>query len=158
MTDEQTDTPFQAHHIDRRGILRVAATPDSALSLFTPEGEKLWVPDWHPTYVHPTNGELIEGLVWTTEHEDELTLWTVVRVNDRERSFEYVRATPGSRMGTVKVRFAGFEDDVTRIEIRYRMTGLSPEGNALLEEFDIDFDGMLEEWEDLLTEHLGRTP
>lgn len=159
MTEEQAESTFQAHQIDRRGTVRVAALPDGAMSLFTPEGEKLWVPDWEPTYFYPANGELIEGLTWSTEEEDgETTLWAVVRVDHTAREVEYLRVTPGSRMGSVKVRFAGYGDGVTRVEMRYRMTGLSPEGNALLEEFDVEFDGMLEEWEDQISEHLGRTP
>lgn len=156
LIEGQQESAFDALHVDRRGIVRVAAPPEEAMALFTPEGEKLWVPDWLPTYLHPADGEFARGLVWTTTHGGETTLWTVARFEEAGREVEYLRVTPGSRMGGVEVRCDGFEDGVTRVEVRYVLTGLSPAGNIELEELDAGYDAMLEEWEELIAAHLGR--
>jgi len=61
---------------------------------------------------------------------------------------DYVRVTPGSRMGTVSVRARAAGDGTTEAAITYRLTALSPEGNRKLEEMTPPaYDAMLRQWE-----------
>lgn len=50
----------RAHHID------LAAPPAEVFPLFTPAGEKLWIREWDPRYLHPASGETRQGMVFTT--------------------------------------------------------------------------------------------
>jgi len=61
---------------------------------------------------------------------------------------DYVRVTPGSRVGTVSVRARATSETTTEAEITYRLTALSSEGNRKLEEMTPEgYDAMLRRWE-----------
>jgi hypothetical protein len=68
-----------ASHIEVSGTLRVARAPADAFRFFTPEGERLWVPDWDPEDLHPADGALVAGLTFRTRHGGEQTVWLVSR-------------------------------------------------------------------------------
>ena len=139
-------------HIERSTTIRLPIEPAEALSLFTPEGERDWVPGWDPEPVHAPGGSLSrEGAVFRTAHGGEETVWLVLRVDPSEGVADYVRITPGSRLGTVHVRCR--EDGVggSVVEITYRLTALSPAGAEVLEAitpavFEADIGG----WEEAI--------
>ena len=135
-------------HIELTGRVEVAAAPADAFQFFTPEGERLWVPGWEPEYLHPPDGTLAAGLAFRTLHGGELTLWLVSRCDRAAGALEYVRVTPGSRIGTVSVQLsAAAGGDATVATICYRLTSLSAAGDRALETFASGFAGMLAEWE-----------
>jgi hypothetical protein len=133
--------------VELTGTLRVVAPLARALTFFTPEGEREYVPGWAPEYLYPADGELGEGLTFRTTHRDELTLWLVSRCDLATGAIDYVRVTPGSRMGLVSVRCAARGADATDVTITYRLTALSEMGEAALDAFAAEFAGMLAEWE-----------
>jgi hypothetical protein len=133
-------------HIELSGRVGVAAPPADAFRFFTPEGERLWVPDWEPEYLHPHDGTLTDGLVFRTRHGGDVTLWLVAN-HQPGVAIEYVRVTPESRMGTVTVQVAPAGWNATEAQITYRMTALSAVGERLLHVFAADFPEMLAEWE-----------
>src|SRR5688572_21215064 len=120
-----------AHHIELSGCLRVPAPLAEALVLFTPEGERGWVPEWEPEYLHPLDGACVTGLVFRTRHGGELTLWLVSQCDPESGAIDYVRITPDSRIGTVSIRCASI-DGGTETTISYRLTALSPAGETAL--------------------------
>jgi hypothetical protein len=132
--------------MERSGRVGIAAPPADAFRFFTPEGERLWVPDWEPEYLHPLDGTLTEGLVFRTRHGGDVTLWLVAR-HEPGVAIEYVRVTPESRMGTVAVQVAAAGWNATEAQITYRMTSLSAAGDRLLQAFAAEFPTMLAEWE-----------
>ena len=135
-------------HIELSGRVEVAAAPAEAFRFFTPEGERLWVPGWEPEYLHPADGTLAEGLAFRTLHGGEMTLWLVSRCDRAAGAIEYVRVTPGSRMGTVLIQLSGAAGGgATEAVISYRLTSLSPEGDRAVEAFATGFTEMLAEWE-----------
>lgn len=133
-------------HIELSGRVGVAAPPAEAFRFFTPEGERLWVPDWEPEYLHPLSGAPGEGLVFRTRHGGEATLWLVARY-DEPAAVEYVRVTPESRIGTVLVQLSPAGWNASEVLITYRMTSLSAHADRLLEVFATEFPDMLAEWE-----------
>ena len=66
---------------------------------------------------------LADGLV-----DGEATLWLTLGVDFAGGVADYVRITPGSRLGTVQVRCAP-EGDGTRVEVDYRLTSISEAGD-----------------------------
>jgi hypothetical protein len=135
-----------AHHVELSGCLRVSAPLAQALVFFTPEGERRWVPGWDPEYLHPLDGACAAGLVFRTRHGGELTLWLVSRCDPEAGAIDYVRITPDSRIGTVSVRCA-LSDGGTATTVSYRLTALSPAGEAALDAFAGAFAPMLASWE-----------
>jgi hypothetical protein len=121
------------------GTLHVPLAPDEAIELFTPEGERSWVPGWDPGYASES--------VFTTEHGGAHTIWVVTDATDRLR--RYARVTPGVRAGTVEVRCEP-DGDHTRAHVTYDLAPLGPE--AGLDEFAAHYPAMLAEWERLIAD------
>jgi len=144
-----------AVHVELSGRVRVAAPPREALRFFTPEGERLYEADWDPEYLHPADGALGEGLTFRTRHGGELTLWLVSRCDLEAGAIDYLRVTPGSRMGVVSVRLGAVGTKVTDVTIAYRLTALSREGERTLDAFAEQFDAMLQSWERAIAALIG---
>jgi hypothetical protein len=142
--------PFVPVHVERSGVLRLDLPLARAFALLTPEGERLWVEGWEPEYLHPQSrpDAPSAGAVFRTRHGGEETLWLVLAFDAAAGAVDYVRATPGSRVGTVSVRARATGEGATEAEITYRMTALSPEGNRKLQEMTPEaYLAMLGGWE-----------
>jgi hypothetical protein len=144
-------------HIERTGRFRIERPLPDAFALLSPEGERLWVPDWVPRYLHP-DGVASDAphTVFTTDHNNEHTVWLIVRFSPREGVAEYLRLTPGSRVGVVTVN--GVErDGATDVEVTYRLTSLSEQGVEALEAMSPEkYSGMVREWETRIAQALAR--
>lgn len=135
-----------AVHIEVSGTIRVAAPVAGAFSFFTPKGERTWVAGWEPEYLHPAGGILCEGLTFRTQHGGEETLWLVSHLAAPHEA-DYVRVTPGSRMGVVTVRVAAAGDAVSDVTVSYRLTSLSAAGDSVVEQFARGLQEYLTGWE-----------
>lgn len=122
-------------HVHRTSHFDLPMDPRQALQLFTPEGERSWARDWDPRYVHPADGELREGMVFTTAHGGEETVWMLLRHAPEAARVEYLRLTPGSRVGIVRVACDPLGQG-TRVTVGYELTALSESGNAAIRALD----------------------
>lgn len=139
---------FAAEHVVRSHALVVALPAGEAFALFEPEGERAWAAGWDPRYLHPADGRAEAGMVFTTAHGGEATIWTLVRHEPRAGLVEYVRTTPGSRTGTVLVQCARLDAARTRVTVIYALTALSEHGNAVLRAFDeAAYRAYIDSWE-----------
>jgi hypothetical protein len=118
------------------GTIHVPLPSDEAAALFTPEGEKAWVPGWDPHHHGPT--------VFATDHGGADTLWVIT--DQTPRRLRCARVTPGVHAGTVEVRCRP-DGDVTEAEVTYDLTALRPDA---LDHFAAGFDAMLAEWERMI--------
>lgn len=136
-------------HIVRTGSFALPIPPDAALPYFSPEGERAWVTGWEPVPHHAPDGDLAAtGAVFSTSVGGELTLWLVLDFDRDGHEARYARVTPGSRLGTVRVRLRPTADAGTEVEVTYEMTSLSPEGAATLEAMSAEaFATSLDGWE-----------
>ena len=124
--------------------LTVDRPQPAALALFTPEGERAWVPGWDPSYPAPQRREGA-GAVFLTGHAEETTIW--VMVDKGERGFRYARVTAGDTAGTVTVTVVDAAPTRTRLRVEYDLTALGPNGAARLEAFRGSFGNYIAEWE-----------
>lgn len=139
---------FRPLHISRKGTITVNLAVEETLDLFTPEGERRWVDDWHPEYLFRAGGGDEIDTVFRTRHGGEETLWIVLDHDREEGTAAYSRLTPGSRLGTVTISVEGIDESSCWVEVCYEMTGLSPAGNAVLKALDARaFSAMLRDWE-----------
>lgn len=131
--------------------IRIPLDAADCLSLFTPEGERSWVPGWEPEYLHPRDGRTTAGMVFRTGHGEEETLWTMVDHEPDLGRARYCRVTPGSRVVLVEIVCTAAGPGGTDVRVTYRLTGLSPAGNAFIERFvGPAFVAMIEEWQTLI--------
>ena len=122
-----------------------------AFRLFEPEGEKAWAQGWDPVYVHPADGRTEQGMVFTTSHNTEDTIWMVTRHEPRAGIVEYARVTPGSRTATVLVQCAALDAARTRVTVIYVLTGLSEAGNAYVRKMDeAAYRDYIDSWRDAI--------
>ena len=137
----------------------LAIPPEQAFVFFTPEGERAWIPDWNPEYLHPADGTLQSGLVFRTRAGGEPTLWLVARYDAQALEAEYVRIVPESRVGTVAVRCHAVADGGTQVEVTYALTGLSDAGNRVLASVTEDAHAqMMSNWQKCITAVLADSP
>ncbi len=149
-------TSFVANHIDRAHTIKLRGPREEVFPLFSPLGEKQWVPGWDPTFHYPRSGELVKGAVFTTSREGEPdTIWTVMEFEPLEFRVKYARVTPGSRVAVVEVQCEEAAGGATRAQVSYTFTGLSEEGNTYLAEFDeAHYRDYIESWRPAIDEFL----
>jgi hypothetical protein len=139
---------FRAERMVRTHHFDLPVPPAQAFGHFTPEGERAWAKGWDPAYLHPADGRAAVGMVFTTGHGGEQTLWTLTRHEPEEGLVEYLRVTPGSRMGTVRVQCSQL-DAGTRVTVTYALTALTPQGNDTLRALDAPaYERFIESWEE----------
>lgn len=131
---------------NQRRIL-IAAPADVAFQFFTPAGEQIWIDDWRPRYIHPSDGTTVAGMVFTTGEGPEHTIWQLLDFDPGRRMSRYARTTPGLRTGTVTVQATALDTQSTEVLVHYDMTALSDAGAASLEQYlDPAFAQALDAW------------
>lgn len=150
-------TLFAANSIKRTHAIEVRGRREKIFPLFSPLGERDWVPGWDPTFHYPRSGELVEGGVFTTSRDGEQdTIWLVMEFEPQDFRVKYARVTPGSRVAVVEVRCEEAAEGITRAQVSYTFTALSEEGNTYLAEFDEDrYRNYIESWRPAIDEYLG---
>jgi hypothetical protein len=147
---------FRPVHVARTGEFTLPISLRHAFPLFSPEGERAWVEDWDPVYLHPQHPSTDHGTVFRTAHGGEETLWLVLRYDPDRAMAEYGRFSPGSRLGTVQVTCQEEGPELTRVAVAYSLTALSPAGNAVLDALTPKkYDSMLAEWRTLILHSQG---
>ena len=156
-------TDFDAVTIARTGSFELDMTPEEAQPLFTAPGERLWISVWDPFILHGDGYE--KGTAFVTSNHGHTTYWLVSDYDTEAKHAQYVRVTPGANTGTVDVSITSNGNGGSTVNVAYQLTGLSPAGNANLEESysESNYAEMMEEWRTMINdsretivEHFGR--
>lgn len=122
-----------------------------AIGLFTPEGERAWVPGWDPTYPEGQASET-SGTVFRTSHGDNDTIWTVHHIDRRGCTAAYSRHSVGNWAGTVQVRCEDLSPGRCSVTVDYDTTLLPGGDPSILHDFDEpSYAAMMDEWATLAT-------
>ncbi len=121
--------------------------------LFSPQGERLWVPGWD--YVNVMgSAELAEDYVFLTgthDHASTEAVWIVKRYEPASHLIELYKVEPGDKVGVVTVRCAALGGTRTSVEVTYEYIALTSKGRAFVGEFTASaFDDFVAEWKRLL--------
>ncbi len=156
-------TGFDAVTIARTGSFELDMTPDEAQPLFTAPGEELWIPIWDPVILSGDGYE--KGTAFVTNNQGHTTYWLVTDYDTEVRHAQYVRVTPGANIGSVDVSITANGSGGSTVNVAYQVTGLSPAGNADMEDSfsESRYAAMMEEWRTMINdsratidEHFGR--
>ncbi|APV48644.1 hypothetical protein BWI17_02450 [Betaproteobacteria bacterium GR16-43] len=124
---------------------------ERAFPMFTPEGERAWAEGWNPRYVHPKDGRTEAGMVFTTGHGGEQTIWTMTRHDGANGIVQYVRTTPGNRTAVVLVQCAALGPSRTRVTVAYTLTSLGEAGERFMREWsEENYRDYIEGWKTAL--------
>ena len=112
------------------------------------------------------NGDGYEkGTVFVTSNQGHTTYWLVTDYDIDARHAQYVRVIPEVNNGTVDVSITSNGKGGATVNVAYRLTGLSPAGNAVLKESfsEPNYAEMMEEWRAMISgsrekidDHFGR--
>ena len=147
---------FRAEHVVRSASFTLELPRSRAFEFFTPEGERAWAPGWEPCYLHPADGRAAEGMVFTTSATEE-TVWMMLRYAPAAGRVEYLRLTPGSRLGVVRVECTSLSPTRTQVSVSYELTALTEAGNAAIRALDDSaFANFIAGWPEAINRALAK--
>jgi len=128
--------------------------------LFSPEGEKLWVPGWDYENIMGTT-DLHEDYVFLTKNHDHASteaIWLVKRYEPEPYLIQLYKVETGEKIGVITVQCTELSDVRTKIQVTYEYIGLSEKGNAFISKFsDSEYKDFIGEWENLLVKYFDST-
>lgn len=133
------------------------ATPIAELfPLFSPEGEKYWVPGWDYKNVMGTT-ELSEDYVFLTETHDHGTrnaIWIVKKYDPESHFIQFYKIEPEDKIGVVTVKCAELEAERTTVQVTYKYIALSATGERFVSGFsESAYQEFIAEWQTLLSNY-----
>jgi hypothetical protein len=132
---------------------------EEAFYLFTPEGEKLWAPEWEFESAMESN-ELSEDYVFTTEthdHHSSKAIWIVKTYDPVVGVIEYYKVQPDDKVGVISIACTEITPTSTDVRVTYQYTALSKTGEEFIAQFDtVAYDTFIDHWEVLLGEYVSR--
>jgi hypothetical protein len=150
-------SPFRSRAITLRGRLPVGAGIADAFPLFSPEGERRWVPGWDPELLHPSGAEWEEGQIFRTRDETGDAVWLVTRLDRRQHRVEYHRVQPGRWVAHITVQCRELEGSRTEVETAYAFVGLSAVGNREIDAMTQEsYDAKMTRWTEWIARYLER--
>lgn len=134
-----------------RRELRVDLTPDRAIHLFTPVGERRWAEGWDPHFPDGEHGDGgAVGTVFVTGAHGRTTHWVVAERT--EDSIRYARITPGHLAGLVDVQLRPGDGGGTIVTVAYRLSALTPDADPEFRQFADGFEAFIDGWEQAVAE------
>lgn len=121
---------FIARSIELSGGFTLPAPPEATFDLFSPLGEKKWVPGWDPELIHPPGATWERGLVFRTREERGEAIWVVTALDRERHEVEYHRVEAGRYVARVHVQCSPGAGGQTEVRATYTFVGLSEPGNA----------------------------
>ena len=125
--------------------------------LFSPEGEKCWVPGWDYENVMGTT-DLAEDYVFLTKTHDHATsdaVWIVKKYDSKAHLVQFYKIEPEDKIGVVTVKCNELAAGSTKVEVTYKYIALSAAGEKFVSEFSKSiYDEFIGEWEILLSKYL----
>lgn len=136
----------------------IAAPLAKLFPLFSPEGEKAWVPGWDYENVMGTT-ELSEDYVFLTKSHDHAAaeaIWIVKRYEPENHLIQLYKIEPGEKIGTVTVDCADVGNGCSKVAVTYKYQALSEAGSRFIAGFDEStYEAFIGEWKELLVRYFS---
>ena len=132
-----------------------------AFALFEPIGEKNWAEGFDPVFATPESSTLGDDSIFTVEashggvrHE---TIWMITRYDRAAALVEYRAVYPGVRVARITVQCGALSESETTVDVTYRYTGLSAEGDGYIAAMTEEkFGEFIEKWNSAICAYLAR--
>jgi hypothetical protein len=167
---EKIMTAFKSFRVAHEYTQTNPASPEKIFPLLCPVREAEWIPGWRYRLVYSDSGVAELGCIFTTPNpttsevsqpseEQKLTApettWITVDYDPAVFRIAYVWINPGRVATELRIQPEGANDGTTRSHIRFRYTGLSPEGNREVESYDQKwFERKMQGWESPINHYL----
>jgi len=124
--------------------------------LFSPEGEKLWVPGWDYENVMGKT-VLSEDYVFLTRTHDHGTtdaIWIVKKYDLESHFVQFYKIEPGDKIGIITVKCRETGPSKTDINVTYQYVALSKSGEEFIAGFSESvYEEFIGEWERMLSDY-----
>ena len=151
-------TAFAAKSRTLEGTIRVSGPIDEIFPLFSPVGEREWVPGWQPELLHPPGVAWEEGMVFRTQEELGPAVWMMTRLDHDTHRAEYVRVEPERYVARVGVHCVPADTQHVDVAVSYTFIGLSARGNNDIDAMNQEeYVAKLRLWQSRIAEHLHRS-
>lgn len=139
------------------GTIQLDGPLPEVFELFSPEGERLWVPGWNPELLHPPGETWAQGLIFRTQEEKGPAIWVVTQLDRAAHDVEYHRVERDRYVARVAVSCAPLGDRRTVATVAYEFVGLTEGGNAEIAAMtDADYAAKMSRWAGWIDGHLSR--
>lgn len=126
--------------------------------LFSPEGEKSWVPGWDYENVMGTT-KLSEDYVFLTKSHDHATseaLWIVKKYDPVTHFVQFYKIELQEKVGVVTVKCSEQGPDKTEVQATYKYMALSESEENFIAAFNENaYEKFIDEWQQLLSKYFG---
>ncbi len=147
------------NHIQHTGRFTLQQPMDAVFPLFSPEGEKLWVPGWSYENIMG-HQRLHEDYIFLTRHHDHGStdaIWLVKRYEPERGHVAFYKIEPGDKVGTITVKCTALTQESVQVEVTYAYTALSDTGRDFIKNFDEGaYRKYMKEWQTLLQKWFSR--
>ena len=142
-----------------QGTVTIPAGASQAFPLFSPEGERAWVPGWNPEILAPRDGAWGEGQIFRTMEESGEATWVVSAMDKKRRRVVYFRVEPARYVAKVEVEVKSRSGGGSEARVVYTFVGLTEKGNADIEAMRAtDYEAKMARWSGWIADSLeGRT-
>ena len=124
--------------------------------LFSPEGEKYWIPEWDYTNVMGTT-ELSEDYVFLTKTHDHGTrdaVWIVKKFDPESHFVQFYKVEPEDKIGIVTVKCLELEAERAEVQVTYKYIALTGTGEKFISKFsERAHEEFIDEWQTLLMKY-----
>ena len=146
---------FTPATVELSGTVTVMLPVDRAFPLFSPEGEKLWVPGWAPEALYPRGAVWEQGQIFRTQEERGPGVWVISALDRAAHAVEYFRIEATRYVARVRVRCEADGPSRTNAHVSYLFVGLTDAGNADIAEMTREaYAEKMQRWERMIEEHL----
>lgn len=156
-------TSFKSVRIAHEFTQTNPAPPEKVFPLICPVREADWLPGWQYNLIYSASGIAELGCVFTTPNSpvsvsrgqaSDIT-WIVTEYDPAAFRIAFVWINPGQVITEIRIQLARAAEGATSAHIRYRYTGLSPEGNRELAGYDQKwFEAKMQNWETTINHYL----
>ena len=163
---------FNARRVTHEYTQTNTAAPEKVFPLLCPVREADWIPGWRHKLIYSDSGVAELGCIFTTDDsavESEKyssrsngrdasspeTTWICTHYDPAAFRIAYIWIKPGRVATELWIKLTTADDGQTLSHIRFRYTGLSPEGNRDIESYDRAwFEMKMRGWESAINHYL----
>jgi hypothetical protein len=148
--------PEACMHVQTQFEFQLHAPYSTVAPLFGPDGERVWAgKDWDPQFIHPQPAADVEGAVFTVRHGSHNATWVNTLFDVDGRHFQYVYFLPEIMVTVIDVRFTIISADVTRVNVVYTRTAITPEANPHVTAMSEHDKSACKEWQQSIDDYLA---
>lgn len=135
----------------------VAAPMAIVFPLFGANRERLWAPDWEPSFIWPSEPDDRRGMVFTVAHGDRQATWVNTDFDPIAGYVRYVYVLPEIMTTVITLRLQEHHA-ATDVEVRYERTSLNETADERVRESARQDAVAGPEWASQIRDYLARRP